>query len=158
MYDSQHRISPQHFKQLRDAGEYKPFFSRLRSMTMKYHRKLIDRLDDTRNYGERISAHLINGKIHIFAEKYNYRFPEANEYYVMDYSEGTYTLSVFHHSAFMYLLMGEKEYKSYISQKTPVPIYTVLFRMTIASSVVSKTEARMTRLSSVGIASPRCHL
>lgn len=122
MYDSQHRILPQHFKQLGDAGEYKPFFSRLRSMTMKYHRKLIDRLDDTRNYGERISAHLINGKIHIFAEKYNYRFPEANEYYVMDYSEGTYTLSVFHHSAFMYLFMGEKEYKSYISPKVPIPI------------------------------------
>ncbi len=122
MYDSQHRILPQHFKQLRDAGEFTPYFSKLRSMTMKYQRKLIDRLDDTRNYGERISAHLINGKLHVFAEKYNYRFPEANEYYVMNYSEGTYTLSVFHHSAFMYLFMGEKEYKNCISPQIPVPI------------------------------------
>ena len=84
--------------------------------------KLIERLGDTRNYGERKSARNINGKIHIFAEKYNYRFPEANEYYVMDYSEGTYTLSVFHHSAFMYLFMGEKEYKSCISPQIPIPI------------------------------------
>jgi hypothetical protein len=121
MYDSQHRILPRHYKQLRNAGEYTPFFSKLRSRTMKYQRKLIDRLDDTRNYGERISANILDGKIHVFAEKYNYRFPEANEYYVMEYSKGIYTLYVYHRSAFMYLFMGEEAYKRNISQTTPTP-------------------------------------
>ena len=82
LFDSQHEILPRHFLSIQESGEYAPFFSKLKSMTRKYQRKLIDRLDDTRNYGERVSAHLIQGKAHIFAEKYNYRFPEANEYYV----------------------------------------------------------------------------
>lgn len=48
----------------------------------------------TKNYHERIGAGIHNGRIHIFYETYNYRVPELNEYYLFEYIDGVYRLTV----------------------------------------------------------------
>ena len=119
LFDSAHTIIPLHFERIQDTGVLAPFFSKLQAATLKYHTKLLNRLDDTRNFGDRVSAYLRDGQVYVFAEEYNYRFPEANEYYVMEYYNGKYSLSVYHRSAFMFLYLGEKVYQETLGRESP---------------------------------------
>ena len=84
-------------------------------LKMKYHIKsekcrLLNVLDDTRNYHERISAKVINNELHVFYETYNYSVPELGEYYLMDYVNGKYTLYVSHQSRFMRFYLSAEDY------------------------------------------------
>lgn len=106
-----------------EVGELAPLFYQLQTMTESYHRTVIGRLNDSRNFGERVSANLQNGKIHIFAERYNYEYPEAQEYYVMEYTEGVHVLSIYRKSAFMALYLPREEYAAYVSNEIPTPVY-----------------------------------
>ncbi len=88
----------------------KPFFLKL-----KYHIKvekcrLLNVLNDTRNYRERISAKVIRNDLHVFYETYNYSVPELGEYYLMDYVNGKYTLYVSHQSRFMRFYLSAEDY------------------------------------------------
>lgn len=119
LFDSTHTLIPLHFERIQDAGVFAPFCSKLQAETFMYRTKLLNRLDDTRNFGDRVSAYLRDGQVYVFAEEYNYSFPEANEYYVMEFFNGKYTLSVYHRSAFMLLYLGKKVYHETMGQESP---------------------------------------
>ena len=77
--------------------------------------------NDTKNFGQRVSAKIIDNDLHVFAEKYNYDLPLFNEYYVMDYSNGKYKMLVSHYSIFMKLYLSDEEYyKKYGNVSTKI--------------------------------------
>ena len=119
LFDSEHTIIPRHFSRIQDTGDLSPIFVQLRSSTLRYRTMMLNQLDDTRNFGDRVSACLKHGQIYVFAEEYNYSCPEAHEYYVMEYYNGKYILSVYNRSAFMFLYMGEQAYHETMSRESP---------------------------------------
>lgn len=66
--------------------------------------------NDTKNFGQRVSAKIIDNDLHVFAEKYNYDLPLFNEYYVMEYCNSKYIMSVSHYSRFMKFYLSDEEY------------------------------------------------
>ncbi len=105
------------YNTVEETGIYAGCFHELNGALNSEHRIIMERLNDTRNYGERLSANLLNNSIHVFMEKYNYAFPEMNEYYLMEYLEGEYILSIYHSSQFMKLYLPDTEYKKYFRGK-----------------------------------------
>jgi hypothetical protein len=89
-------------KALDDAGELKDYYMQLEDMVQTEIRRMTTVLNDTKNYGSRLSADIVNGTIHVFAEEYNYRIPEANELLsVFEMNKWIISISVFRGSAFM---------------------------------------------------------
>lgn len=72
---------------------------------------------DSKNYKGRYSAKIKNDSLYVFYEEYNYYMPERNEYYMMEYIEGKYILSISHDSMFMKLYLSEEKYQKYYSYK-----------------------------------------
>ena len=101
--------------------QLKPFASILQDLVKKHRRQLVELLNDTRNYGERVCAGIKNDCIHVFCETYNYDMPEAGEYYLMEYVDRHYQFSIYHASVFLALCMNEEEYKKKISKAIPEP-------------------------------------
>lgn len=93
-----------------DAGIFKNCFVELQQIALAEKKRMSELLRDTRNYHERISAKVIENKLHVFYETYNYTVPELGEYYLMDYANGMYTLYVSHESRFMRFYLSKKEY------------------------------------------------
>lgn len=79
-------------------------------------KKIIQQLDDTKNYRERISAKYKDDKITVFMESYNYYIPELNEYYFIEYNNGTMKYSITKKSQFMYKKMTRNEYINYFKK------------------------------------------
>lgn len=139
-YEDASILKVKRFSSIAETGSFIVFFSKLKAITDDYHNALLKRLDDTRNFGERVSANLRAGNIHIYAEKYNYDYPEANEYYVMEYENGRYTLSVYHQSAFMSLHLGEIDYREQFHSKPAIPMYQ--FRSLEEMDAFAKDESK----------------
>lgn len=95
---------------INESGHLKPFFLKLKYQIKCEKSRILDVLNDTRNYYERVSAKVISNELHVFYETYNYTVPELGEYYLMDYVNGKYTLYVSHESRFMRFYLSEKEY------------------------------------------------
>lgn len=95
---------------INDDAHLKPFFLKMKYQ-IKYEKcRILSVLNDTRNYHERTSAKVIENKLHVFYETYNYTVPELGEYYLMDYVNGEYTLYVTHESRFMRFYLSVQEY------------------------------------------------
>lgn len=101
------------FKSLDETGEFKDLFSELIDSSRNEQRRMESFLNDTKNYHERISAGICNCKIHVFYEQYNYVVPEFNEYYLFEYIDGTYRLTVSHESLFMQRYLSEHDYEEH---------------------------------------------
>lgn len=110
------------YKSVDETFGFKPLFQELRKYTLDHRQKLLKILNDTRNYesGTRISANLHENAIHVFMEAYNFQFPEECEYYLFEYSQGKYKLSVHHSSCFMYHYLQEAEYYQVIGKQKPI--------------------------------------
>ena len=93
-----------------ETEEFRDCFIELKSMVKSERKVMADYLQDTRNYYERKSARIIDDCLHVYYEKYNYTVPELGEYYLMDYSNGVYTLSVSKKSRFMHLYLPTDVY------------------------------------------------
>ena len=96
--------------------KYHELFDELDAADEKEYRRIWDILLDSRNTGKRISAKIIDNKLHIFTETYNYDTPEFGEYYLMDYCDGVYMFSVSDVSRFMTLYLSHKEYLHYYGE------------------------------------------
>ena len=94
------------FTSIEETGDFSDCFVELQGIAKKEQRRLEGFLNDTKNYRERIGAGIHNHRIHVFYETYNYDVPELNEYYLFEYIDDTYRLTVSKHSLFMqrYLL------------------------------------------------------
>ena len=100
-------------KEITPEDDFFDFFMMLSSHVRRRKQKMDDILNDSRNYLGRWSANLKNDKIHVFYEEYNYRFPERNEYLMMEYVDGQYRLSIAHKSMFMSEYLSKEEYREH---------------------------------------------
>lgn len=104
------------FKKLELTGEFKTSFIELKNALTQEHHRLLSVLNDTKNYKFRSSARVIADSLCIFIEEFNYSLPELNEYYVLLYSSGNFSLKVYDRSAFMYYYLPENQYSDYYEQ------------------------------------------
>lgn len=109
------------FRSLDDTGMFRDCYTELQKMVKDEHAKMLGILNDTKNYSCRISSRIIDGKLHVFLETYNYKVPELNEYYLMDYSGGVYTLYVLDSSQFMRYYLSADEYIRYYGRSSFFP-------------------------------------
>lgn len=110
IYDYKNPI-PKFFDDVADTGEFKMFFLKLNSQISSERRKLLQILNDTKNYGSRISAKYSDSFIRVFSEEFNYSLPEFQEYYCMELCDNNYVFTVYKTSRFMKLYLSEEEYK-----------------------------------------------
>ena len=96
-----------------DTKEYRDYFIEMLQLAVQEQRKIDAYLNDTRNYPFRIGAELKNDTIHVFYEQYNYELPERNEYYLMEYIDKQFILSVSNQSMFMQEYLSDDEYKKH---------------------------------------------
>ena len=118
---------------LSQTEKYKPFFVRLHADIQKELNTVKSRCNDTKNYYKRVSANYRNGSLHIFAETYNYTIPEMNEYFLMEYVDGEYTLTHSTRSQFMeYYLVPEEYEKQYgtVREQKPRDCYPSIQEIT----------------------------
>lgn len=110
------------------SNEFYPFFSELSILVEKQKQKLDDVLNDTKNYHHRFSANIKNDRIHIFYEEFNYSIPERNEYYLMEYVDGYYKLSISNKSMFMQEYLSPDAYYLHYHtyEKIPRKTYTCI--------------------------------
>ena len=106
-----------------DAGDFAPFFLELRSSVQRGWEQLLLHLNDTRNYNERLGGGMSGDSIHIFAEQYNYNFPERFQFLLTEYVNGEYRFSVFHRSMFMALNLTKEEYSRHYRNEIPSPVF-----------------------------------
>lgn len=104
---------PIEFKSVSETGEYKEYFAELKNAVYKERRRLLDILNDTKNYRRRVSAKLISDSVRVFAEEFNFIIPEMNEYYVLVYASGEYKLYVYERSMFMAYYLSKDAYDSF---------------------------------------------
>ena len=110
---------------LEETGPYKLAFLQMLWMIKKETENMKQFLNDTINYKKRINAKVIGQQLYFYYETYDYDFPELHEYYLMEYIEGHFRLSISHESQFMskhlenypdsYHHLPEKPYVSYDS-------------------------------------------
>lgn len=110
------------YSSLDETGRYKEVFATLDQRAHKELSKLLDVLNDSKNYGSRLGAQIINEQLHSYAESFNYSFPELNEYYLVDRVGHDATLKVYKKSAYMPLYLSDGAYSKYYKRKRPDPI------------------------------------
>ena len=93
-----------------DTSEFRACFQEIEQTEKTEKRRLYDTANDTRNYGSRISARVIDNEIHVFCEEYNCDIPELSEYYLMDFCGGVYTLYIARSSRFMQMYLPAEQY------------------------------------------------
>ena len=103
------------YNDLDETGKIRPYFERLKLEATKEFKKYLTICFDTKNYISRSSANVVNGKIHLFAEMFNYNIPELSEYYMLEYIDGTYRYTTSHKSQFMKKYLNDKDYSIYYS-------------------------------------------
>lgn len=118
------RWEPRQFEGVGSTGEFLPCYERLRTMARTELRRMAGFLLDTRNYRERSSARVIDGKVHVFTETYNYSVPEWGEYYLMERVGGDYELSVSGRGQFMGRYLTPEDYEEYYGTVVPKPAAT----------------------------------
>lgn len=98
------------YDRIDDTGTFRECFLEIEKKEHEENKRLCDTVNDTRNYGSRISAKVIESEMHIFCETYNCDVPELSEYYLMDYCGGEYTLYILNQSCFMQMYLSEEQY------------------------------------------------
>ena len=120
------------YYQLDDGSSYKefkrkeeitpvlvPLFEDLENIIFSEKKRVSNQFDDTKNYAQRISTKLIDGKMHIFGERFDFTIPELGEYFFVDYCEGIYEYSVLKKSQFLHYQIANKKYKSLFGKYIP---------------------------------------
>lgn len=103
-------LSVKHFKKPTESNEYKPYFSMLKSSNNVAIKNLKSKLNDTKNFKERISASFVNNQLRVFTEAYNFSLPELNEYLFVNYSDGKYEYKLYEDSMFLKYSLKEEKY------------------------------------------------
>lgn len=79
-------------------------------------RRLLDIINDTKNYVRRTSAGVIKGKFHVFHEFFNNLNPEKQEYFFIDYVDREYHYYIYKESVFMKYQL-KNDYVKYYSER-----------------------------------------
>ena len=99
------------YDQIDETGDFRVCFLEIEKAEQKEKKRLCDTVNDTRNYGSRIAAKVIENELHVFCETYNCDIPELSEYYLMDFCCGEYTLYILNQSCFMQMYLREEQYE-----------------------------------------------
>ena len=111
-YPTEEQESELHrYDRIDDTGTFRKCFLEIEQTERAEKQRLYDTVHDTRNYGSRISAKVIDSELHIFCEMYNIDIPELSEYYLMDFCGGEYTLYVLNQSCFMQMNLSAEKYE-----------------------------------------------
>ena len=119
----EHESELHEYELIDDTEEFRECFLEIEKKEHDEKQRIYDMVNDTRNYGSRISAKVIDSELHIFCETYNTDIPELSEYYLMDYSGGEYTLYVLDRSCFMQMYLGEEKYEQIYGKQ---PLFRLL--------------------------------
>ena len=111
-----------HFDSTEGTGEFQGCLEELRDDVMVEVRSLESTLDDTRNYGTRVSWRPAGDALLVFAETYGYEFPEAGEYYLMERRGSSYRMLVSRRSMFMMEYLRPKGYADHYGRTAPLVI------------------------------------
>lgn len=115
--DSQYKS----YDSLSETGDFERFFSELQSAINNEYTKITSVLNDTKNYKKRLSAHMHEDALQIYAEEFNYTIPELQEYFVVIRTHNIYEFRVYKKSAFMHYYLSEENYLKYYGNDIPVP-------------------------------------
>lgn len=89
--------------------------------------RLLGILDDTRNYGSRVSARYSGeGSLLFFAEAFDQKSPEQSLYHQLQLCDGKYTYTQSHESLFLQTILSDDEYRRFYGtpravKATPCP-------------------------------------
>lgn len=123
-YPTEEQESELHeYDHIDDTEEFYECFTEIEKTEQKEKQRLCDTVNDTRNYGKRISAKVIDNELHIFCETYNSDIPELSEYYLMDRCGDEYTLYVLNRSCFMQMYLDEEKYEQIYGKQ---PLFRLL--------------------------------
>ena len=112
------------YKTLAETGVFHDYFIELQGMASMELKRMEGYLNDTKNYQERVGANILDGRIHIFYETFNYTVPELNDYYLFEYINGIYRLTVSSESLFMRNYLSPEEYANHygkVEDLTSIP-------------------------------------
>lgn len=109
----------QSYKTIEETGKFMSYFLELQGKSRSEQRRIERYLNDTRNYYVRLGAGIFNDSINVYMEKYNYEIPERNEYYLFEYIDGGYRLSVSHQSRFMQKYLTAEVYREHYGKALP---------------------------------------
>lgn len=118
-------LSPRELRSTDEIPELSVYLKNLLVIVKKEREHMNGLLHDTRNYGKRVGAGLNSGRIHIYIEQYNYAMPQANEFYLFEYIDGNYQLSISHVSLFMKRYLTTEDFLKYYGkiQCSPFLVY-----------------------------------
>lgn len=114
--------------------EMKEYIRELTLIFEEERKKILNMLDDTKNFNQRFGAYISKNKLYIYAEVFNYRSPERNEYLQVEGRPGEYKVSVSRKSVFMKKFLQE-QYSNYYS--TPL-VYEKTILYSYGADVVEK--------------------
>lgn len=106
---------PTRYLHLNETGSFQPYFLELSSLVKKKKKKLDMISYDSRNFKGRFGANIKRDSIHVFYEEYNYACPELNEYNLMEYNDGHFSLSISDKSMFMQEYLSKEEFYNHYS-------------------------------------------
>lgn len=106
-----------YFKTIEETTVFRDYYIEIETMCKRELKKMRSTLNDTKNYKERIGADIFNGNLRVYTEIFNYTVPELNEYYLLEYSNHKYCLSVYSKSQFMYYYLGSAKYNQIFNTK-----------------------------------------
>lgn len=129
------------YDDINETGVFKEYFEMLISTVNAEKQRLLDLLNDTKNYSSRTSARVIDDALCVFIEEYNYSFPEFNEYYVLSRSRADYTLNVYDRSCFMQYYLSPEEYEKYYNN-TMLDAKETYHTLAEIDSLIKKTDRK----------------
>ena len=105
-----------------ETNDLKEYYSDLKAVAKHEIKKMYGVLNDTRNYGTRVSAGIRGDALHVYAETFNTTAPETGEYYLFEYMNGETLFSVYKSSQFMHCYLQSDEYTSIYGDYSDIPI------------------------------------
>ena len=108
------------------ASAFFPFFLEIDKNTDQKVREVLDRLDDTREYGWRVGSGLDGGGARNYIELFNDREPEKREYFqLVEHADGTCRYTASHESCFMRIELGPALYPVCFGARRREPEYFI---------------------------------
>lgn len=111
----------EHISEDQAITQFQTIYSELKYLADSEKRKFDAYINDTKNYKGRYGAEIRNHTLHVFYEEFNFNDPWENEYYLMEYEDGQYTLSISKSSLFMTRYLAPEEYVKLYSNSIPAP-------------------------------------
>ncbi len=121
-FQDENGLHIEHDENITESHELFYFFEELHLLAGRELDNKLSYLNDSKNYHDgRWGAKMAGTELYIYTEEYNYDVPELNEYYLMEYKNNQYILSVFQKSVFLQKHLSPETYNRYFKVKPTDP-------------------------------------